>query len=385
MRLFSVPNACWIGASVALLAACGASKAPALPAAQQITSASAIAALPSPPSRATDPQQEKRLAEMDHVLDWRSTVFVKGQPAIKPARRAMAGAFPYGEIVSARAFGFGHARSLSDRCGYRAQGKLSRTPDAALPFAPDGTLCPDVIAPSAVVSASDLKSILEAMHGAEAAFASQRSVTHLRCDFEAHHALVFYDEHDAPVGKLVACLTCGEVLAVPGVKALGGEKPTLMPADLSQALRRAFEQAELAVWMYDDEEFASARAYRKQAQVPGDDAAAPGSGLDPSRTLTQLSSDERTRLCVWFQEEAWAKRAPDRLLRPGASSQCQDGRIWTIAQTAQDCHVAANCTASVREVEACLRELLQDDLCTPESPACAKVHGCLPGVRQDRP
>lgn len=158
-------------------------------------SAVAMAQVGSPP---LDALQERRLAEMDRVLSWRSTVFANGQPPLRPARLPASGPLPYRAIASARAFGFGLVRSLENECGYHERGELAPPSDDALPFAPDGTLCPDASPPSEVLSASDLEAVLNGLRTAEAEFREHHSVVRFRCGFDAHHALVFYDKPARP-------------------------------------------------------------------------------------------------------------------------------------------------------------------------------------------
>ena len=112
---------------------------------------------------------------------------------------------------------------------------------------------------------------------------------------------------------------------------------------------------------------------------------AQGSGLEPSRRVAQLTRKERTRLCVWFQEQAFA--GDDRSgqsVGPGHGYECEDGRSLSLDATPECAAVPSQCTAQVGEVEACLRDLLRIELrslCTkPESVACSKVRGCIPGL-----
>jgi hypothetical protein len=340
--------------------------------------------------------QEQRLAELDRVQGWRSTVFANGQPTLKGAPRQFpSGAFPYRKIASARIFGFGYVKALWNECGYRSEGEPVAAPAEALPFGPDGSLCPDVIAPPQVLSADDLKRILGAMRAAEAAFGKNSGVISLRCGFDPHHAIVFYDERDLPIAKLLVCLTCGEVLAVPAIPALGGKSPASLDDGLWRALRPAFEQAELGVWMYDEKELARVLQYRERVLGPsgqrtprGAAVDSLGSGLEPSRPVTQLASDERARLCLWFQEAAWSRHDPDdpyRFPGPGRGYECDDGRKLMLDATPRCAPAPAACNASVGEVEACLRELLHLEirsLCKePEPAVCQKMHGCILGAR----
>jgi hypothetical protein len=364
---------------------------------------------PVAPVRAEEPPLDSRfealLAERDRLRDWRNTAFVQPQPFIKgqrPLRKS--GAFPFKNITSARGFTFARMRSLEGRCGYQVDGKAAVTPDDAQPFAPDGSLCPNVVVPAAELSSEQLQKVLALVMDAERDYEARdrkggfRPL--LRCGFEPHHAVVFYDSKGAPVAKLVVCFTCGEVLAVPSMAALGGGNPAALsrPGEF-ETLHQLFEELGLGVWIYDEATVDEVRAYVDRVYGPpekrtkrGQEAdalkAAKRSGVEPSRLVSSLTDAERSRMCIWFQEAAFENRRAREWVFLGGRFECDDQRGWSFAASpdpSECASVAKTCSFSVQQVEDCMRAFLNLDaetICASGPPQhCAGMMDCLPGIR----
>lgn len=326
------------------------------------------------------PELEALLTERDSLLDWRNTFFQRPQTRPKSFRPLLSrGTFPFRRIASARAFTFGYALQPCD--------------EEAIPFAKDGTLCPNVVAPGVELSSPALERAVNLVKHADEAFQHDshvgRPVT--RCEFDPHHAIVFYDQGGAPLAKLVVCFTCGEILAVPGSPAMGKGAPALMMGNERATLAELFDEARLGAWLFDETKAERLSAY--EADVYGRapnltkrglqrrrERVAKGSGVAGDKSVRDLDAPERARLCTWFGEELAARDLRDGP-RWERGYECTDGRRRTLGSFASCSARPMTCDVPVARVEACLSTFLRPltEICdTPEPEACAGLATCLP-------
>ncbi len=100
-----------------------------------------------------------------------------------------------------------------------------------------------------------------------------------------------------------------------------------------------------------------------------DSGSGSGSGIESTKKLTELGSTERQQLCEYMVEA-----------EGGVHSKMCDGFTIT-AQSASECttglgSIAASCTATVDDAEACA-EAAGDDLCNLlSSPSCSFLLQC---------
>ncbi len=308
-----------------------------------------------------DPVLEARVAEADALFDWRNTFFQQPQAVPKKARPILEkGPFPGNTMASAKAYAFGFAHTLG--CG------------DSVPFAANGTLCPNVVAPGTALTAEQRESVLALIREAEKNERPDRHPAVSRCDFDPHHTIVFYDEAGAPIARLLICFTCGEWLASPGVHALGGAHQGIMSAVQRRTLARLFDDLHLGAWMFDHQIAEAVTAY--EARIPGRRArrlAAP-SGVASEKAARDASPEERVRLCTWIAETRWPEG------HPGQGFECENGRRWNFPDR---CEATLRCSAPLRVIEECTRIFLQEpaDVCTTKvSVECAGVLDCLPGM-----
>lgn len=339
-------------------------------------------AAPSAPRSPRAGELERWIAERDRLGDPGIT-FSRVAQTPPPRRYAVPklGAFPErGRVARVVLYTFGRGRVAG--C----------TDEARLPFTSAGTLCPDVVAPGVELEAEERRSVEELVPAAEAATApaGKPSRPILRCGFDPHHAVAFFDQKGNVVAKMLVCFSCGEWLVSPGSDALGGSSPAMMTPHESESLAKLFDAHGLAAWPFGGPLADEVAAYERETYGTDDQPTpagverrsrrlARGSGAPRDTPVRELARADRRRLCDWVADE----------VRPAGSRQgfhgyeCLDGRTWTSGATEPDCATTpTTCARTVREVEACLRVFREPDhLCQPPPPECVGVLECLPGIR----
>ena len=329
-----------------------------------------------------DPLKEAQLAQMQRLADWRNIALAQGQPPKTKQAIRSSGAFPYSAIASARAYTFGRT-PFDIPC---------ESSEDLAPFAKDGFLCPDVVLPPADLSPAQLQAVL---HSLRVQDGKHRMV--LRCGFDAHHVLVFYDARGVAIAKLLVCFTCGEVQAFPPIPALGGTEPGTMTS--FESVLEVFDQAGLTPWAYGNDELWQYRRTRDEArsrQTPSSQQVPPeatlDSGVSSEKPSFSLSQQERDR--VWLAYLAALAEAASgseprspEFLRNGAGIECQSGRQISLAYTAHCPELPRQCAAPVAQVENCLRTLTWKvrEICERPHPECAAIFECLPCVTWREP
>jgi hypothetical protein len=355
--------------------------------ASQISPRPTNAAASAVPSAAVlDPRSEAleaRLALREYLADFRNTFFQREQAA--PVRPRLLGSFSSSQIVGARAYAFRMAPLLD--C---ASDKL--------PLLPDGKVCDDVVAPGVELSAEQLQRVVTLVETSrklheQSQREAQRGGGHYllrpktRCDFDPHHTIVFHDQDGAALGGILVCLTCREWRIIPSIPELDGY---MSDAELA-VMGELFDQQKLGASLFDDEAAAELSEYEKRVYGTVRDGLTPagqtryarrlarGSGAPPQKDARSLSRAERTRSCLWFQQELYLSRS---FAHPGSGFECNDGRRFQLREhDMQQCATSQiTCAASTAQLEACLAEVVLDTagLCDELPAACREVIACLP-------
>jgi hypothetical protein len=298
-----------------------------------------------------------------------------------------------------------------------------------MPFAKDGTLCGSVYVPDKELSPSELSEVL----GVIPVDPPPNTPGHLTgpasfaCGFDAHHAVVFYDDKGTPIGKVLVCFTCGEWLVTPGSHLSGSNRPAVMGDKAGTALRRIAAAHGLAPWRFGDTDEAlrtrldayvlarygteesptAARLARRSQRL------APGSGVSKGKKLRDLTPEERFKLCQWTSHEAktvpgrfdpmsFGSRYDDLRTEPrrvtdmspglhenddGSGWHCPDGTEWSHHTSNRRCmERALPCDQSIERLEACLEKFREPrDLCAAELPECEGLRECIPLLERRTP
>jgi hypothetical protein len=340
---------------------------------------------------------EALLAERDALMDWRHTALFQGPQPDRLHRPIQAfGSFPAAAVASARAYTFGYVQTFG--CNARS-GATDRVEE--YPFAKDGALCANAVAPGADLSADQWHRALGLIAEAERSEREVRvsksprtSRPRSRCGFDPHHAIVFYDREGAAIAKLLVCFTCSEWIATPQSTALGGSGPAGMSGKEAEVLAAVFEELHLGAWMVRGEMAAPVRAYEKSVYGTPRELTDAGkkrlaerriepSGVLKGREARSLNREERLRMCVAFYEELRARGQ-----QGGMGYECQDkGHAWSTADSTAACaNPPLACEATVARIEACMGAFVNmDEVCSEKHggrwPAvCDGVLGCLPGI-----
>ncbi len=339
------------------------------------------------PEPAGAPSDEERAyqAELDlrdHLADRRVTFAAVGQAAPRhPFRVPAKGPSPKREAITrAELVTFGRSSSLP-RCDRE-------------PLAPSGAYCPDVVAPVAAATDDELEALVPIAQGKLGQRVTMRDGGRhvmravMRCGFDPHHAVVFFDRDGRVVGTIVVCFTCHEWIVAPGNDENGGDAPSVMSDAERTKLQAIFEAHRLGARLYADDDYADrVRGYERRIygtrELPTEVGLERrrrrllvGSGVPKDRPLRDLAQDERKKLCEFFGSEVRPRRG-------AAGYECEDGRRYGVDDDPATCAKAPSpCGATVGEVEACLAVFHEpNDLCGVAKSACKPLLSCLPGVR----
>jgi hypothetical protein len=207
---------------------------------------------------------------------------------------------------------------------------------------------------------------------------------HTRCDFDPHHAFVFFDAAGAPVANLQVCFECGEWVAEPHIDGIG-DSPSMMRADESAAVVRLCDELHLgACFLADRAKMDALEEKWRAARVApegglstwGARAIALPVKVEPSRSLADTSIEERRSLCAWYVR-AHSAAFPIR----GGSYECASGRKWSVLGFDECLATFPRCAVTVGAAHACMRGLLEGDVCAQKAPCANGVDGCTWGLR----
>lgn len=353
---------------------------------------SASASARAAPPDGTDPRLEARLLELEARSDKRSTVRGKHDPNPAPTRPPRPlpakGSFPSSSaIASIRAYAYNGA--------FPCSGAKDVTDE---PFTRDGRLCDDVVPPVAELNVDERARIVALF---DAANARQRTLERLggarrarmRCGFDPHHVLVMFDAKGVPIAKLQVCFTCSEWQATPGDMALGGVDPAVMTPEERTAIGDVLDAHGLGAWMYGGAKLEEVAAYElrvygapKQRTAAGrariERRRAIGSGVSPDLTASNLSSDDRERLCDWFRANMADAEDAGLSAHAAGNFECESGQPYSTRLDAGECEAKLTCNATVARIEACLRSFADgpERICL-RGPAPECDTSWLPGVR----
>ncbi len=343
---------------------------------------------PGSTERPLDEAMEARVRELDRLGDpvgnYGTTPQTVPPKYRVPAARAQ---FPAARVARATMVTFGHTPREGEACDAEAE-----------PLRANGTYCADVKTGHADLTTEEREAVLRLPTLVEAArkLSEQkppRSIVTLRCGFDPHHALVFFDAEGTPIARIVVCFTCGEWIVAPASAPTGGTAPTAMPADVRALFARIANAHALATWLYDDAERGAFETYlRATYGTEAEPTArgrekrrarlASGSGVAQEKPLRGLDENDRARLCRWTNEEVRPERGQRRRNPDGYGYECKDGAQWLGAPERKACaSKALPCDRSVAELEACLRVFREpEDLCESPPKACEGLLDCLPGL-----
>lgn len=338
---------------------------------------SSVPAPPAPVAPALDARLEAKLAARERLFDWRSTVWGSRAPnPVVPGRdRRLAARFPTSGVASIRAY---HVQSGSP---------------GGMPFTADGRLERSVVLPEVTLSDDDRDRIVGMVHAAverrspRVSRMTKRAVT--RCEFDPHHVLVFFDLEGRPLGKLVICMSCHEVLSFPHLSAFHdrpGEPAALESADLAAIREVLGHHPELGAWAYEDDD--ELTAYELRTYGPAEAPTELGRQREAARRArsstvlpeeTPANDAERERFCHWVATEA---RARNRTTHAVGGFECASGRAYSFLDEGSGCERL--CKTTFMRMEACLRSSFLDGpdrICASgPAPECAGLLGCLPWV-----
>jgi hypothetical protein len=322
----------------------------------------------------------------DRLADRARTYGAAGQPTPRfPYRVPAKGTFPKREAI-ARAELVTFGRSSVPGC-------------ATEPVTASGAYCADVVAPSVEAPKSELDVLVglgQGAYGDRVTLAPdgtrhvKRAVT--RCDFDPHHAVVFFGHDGRIVGKIVVCFTCHEWIVSPGDDGTGGDAPSVMSVDERKKLALLFDAHGLGARLFDDDDYAErVHDYERRVYGPRElptprglerrrRQLSAGSGLPKDRAIRELTKSERAKLCDFFGREV-------RPRTHASGYECANGWQYSIDTDPETCTRGPwTCAATVGEIEACLTVFREpDDLCGATQKECKAVIHCLPGLRAMEP
>ena len=328
---------------------------------------------PSRAPRGEDGRLEAKLAELERLHDWRSTVFATRPPNPPvPARaKPITGAVRLDAVRTIRAYHY--------RRGYTNADARERFDDFDPPFTPDGRLDGHVVPPEAELIADERDRVLRVLRelaAQERAYAEGGGKRpSLHCRYAPHHVVVLFDASDAPIAKLFVDFDCPMMTAVPSTPLLGGDDTTILSREQAATLQTIADRHGLGAWTYVHgpalDELATYARGRPPAQHP--------SGVPADVTPARATRDDRARFCVWLRAEMSDSAV--------GSFACPDGAAYRFSAEppiTNDCETAALCDVPFGRLEACLRASFlkgPEAICgTGLGPACSGLVTCLPYV-----
>jgi hypothetical protein len=402
MRWPRLRSVIWLVGTSVVLWACSRAKPPSSSSPNAVAgsrSAEADAAEAHPEER--DPRLEARLDEYDRFRDWRSAVFGTRAPNPPIAARATKipehGRFPTNAVTSIRAYHYRHG--LDPRGVQRGVGPRD------VPFTADGRLDGRVILPEVLLTNEERDRVLALVRAAEERQRQadvDRSKTKepvSRCVFENHHAFVFFDAAERPIAKLLLCFSCGELVASPGDRALGGGDPKILSDEERETFQAIFDGHGLGAWTYGNgAELHEVLDYEARVYGFWPTLTAAGrerrarredrpSGVPLDLTPKSASREDSERFCIWLRAEMWSRQRRSGVGTKSVmgSFECSSGRVFRFGEDGtRPCDTPSLCDVPFGRMEACLRASFlkgPEDLCDHGLPGeCDGLSKCLPFV-----
>jgi hypothetical protein len=239
--------------------------------------------------------------------------------------------------------------------------------------AKNGTVCPSAIYPGAVLEAAHVRELLAVISATEPPVPRAGG-------WPMTYGFLFFDGERRPVAQVLVAQDAGKITTLPPYRAHDG----LVLGEFRAArLLTLLTQLGLREDVTPDLE----RLTERQRVLDGNFHAArwlpADSGVAGSKSMDQTSPNERKLLCAW-QQQVWAQGLPPASLEGGIECESQG---WSVKglDWAQCQQQFPNCTASVGEVEACMRRQRFDPCLSSEgSRACRKHRDCFWGIGPSR-
>lgn len=323
----------------------------------------------APPS--LDPAVEKAIAEIEHLSNPFSTYLTRDPPPVRgfapiPAKRG--GRFPGAGYAEVRGYAYRFVHDLlrggeDARCGGGRQAVLTSK----------GELCPTVVAPGVKLSEEQAARLVALAEQPDPEV--RRIVT--RCEFDPHHAFVFYDARGVPVAELLVCFSCGQwdLLPAPsGVSELMGKN--------EPELRRLCEELKLGGCHLGDDAFTdkireARQARRAKEPAPRALGLPAALGIDGSTPLKDLSPQQRWATCLASGHYTLSRTS--YALAQGF--QCEnDPRVGRFTHVWECRDSFPSCDVPLERVDACWPRFVEDP-CKTEAETralCEGLDGCLP-------
>lgn len=240
----------------------------------------------------------------------------------------------------------------------------------------NGTICESAVYPGAELTATQLARASEILRLAPDP-KTWRARPSIRC-FDPHHAVVFFDDHDVPVGEVDICFECGNFMLTNVRDSEGGmtdDEGTFF-ADTCRAQNVGGCPPPGTYRMPDlpplpDRVAVNARSPVEQEDYWRRQSLAEPLDLDPATRLTELSTQQQRLACAWLASATQ---------RSGHGLECQDGRRMRV-QEPTECigPIPRGCEATVGDLTACTRSRLHT-YCSVDAPGCTKADACKKGV-----
>jgi hypothetical protein len=325
-----------------------------------------------------DPRLEALLDESERLTDWRSTIYGGDLPNPPSSARAhrmpTQGPFATTKVASVRAY---LDQNVSDM--------------HHSPFTEDGRLEPSIVPPEAELSANEMQQVMQIVAQAH----DDNAV--LRCEFEPHHIVVFFDAAGVPLGQLLVCMTCGEWAATPQLPHAHAMLH-ILTQDERLTLARILDGHGLGAWVFEgwgDSGGLNEEVSRYQGRIYGSrDAPTPAGRerlarrrrrpipVDEATPAPKASVHDREYLCTWFREEL--DRNPYGFGWGGHGYRCDSGASYSLLDDTPACEKPMACDVPLGRIESCLRSFMEgpEHICaTGPGPDCAGLLGCVPGVK----
>jgi hypothetical protein len=239
----------------------------------------------------------------------------------------------------------------------------------------DGTICEGAVYPGVALTAAQTERAAEIVRlAAGPAWDARPSIS---C-FEPHHAVVFFDERDAPVAEIDVCFMCGNFKLAPGPESEAGmtDLEGHFFADTCRTLGVGGCPPDGTFRMPDlPPEHASRQSLSawELQELNRNAALAAQHGVTENLRLSDLTTIDRKLLCAWFGGVRHAT---------GAAFECAaDGRLRILVDQEQCmARVPRECQGTVGDFVTCARARLTK-MCGPDDvPACRITDACRKGV-----
>jgi hypothetical protein len=297
---------------------------------------------------------------------------VQDAPVRSKLPAKLGGRFPGVARFTVRGYAYRYESDLLEVPGCHSRSESYQ--DGDVPLAADGSLCPSVAWPGALLTDEQASRVVTLVRSLDRN--DERRPT--RCAFDPHHAFVFHDEQDAPVAMVLVCFKCNQWRAYPAQPGLdftlGDHERDILSAvcrelglggcgyDTSTTDRVDEERARWWGHQTAQGDFDSGEPYAPGPRVPFLEVS---SGVDPNKSVADAARSEadKRRLCAWYMRRPIPHDAG-----------CRDGAAPERVGFAECLRSFPSCAAPVWRAEACVRAAT-DDPCRREPATVAAYDG----------